>query len=310
MKLTEFIAEIETSLRKYQQSIDKSTIKFLVISELKKFGLNIALLEEEVIEVRDNRADLPDGFLYLKLALKLQASGFDLDTEDPEFMNSYVFRERIENPMYFDEIQNTYVKTDCPTYITEAIHLPNGNNARFYYDYEWLRLVDGVNKSVIDKECLNLHPSIRNSAKHEINISGSTLHTNFKSGRIYIQFYQLPKEDGEIVIPEYTTGHIVQYMLAKVKAKLAEDIITNDENAQNLVNLLPLWQQEAQMNFKLALNESKFNSLGRDWSKRLKKLNQAETARFTLPNLNFSYAKRVKPIYTSRDDRYPYIGKN
>lgn len=297
MKLSEFIAEIETSLRKYAQSIDRTTIKFTVISELKKFGLNIADLQESVLEVRDNKAELPDGFLYLKAALKLKSEGmYELTEPDPDFFDSYIFRERVENVMYFDDITNEYIKPDCAKYITEVIRLPKNNTAKFYYGYEWLSLTKGINKSVIDKECLNLHPSIRNSYPHQVNITGSTLHTNFKKGRVYIQFYELPTEDGEIVIPEFTTGHILQYMFSKVKARISEDIITNDENAQNLINLLPLWQQESMMNFKLALNEAKFHSLDKNWAQRIKRQNREYFSHYELPNLNLSYAKSYKSI--------------
>ena len=280
MNLSQFISEVETSLSNYVQDIDRISIKMWVIQRLRIFGNNIAELKETVVKVENSKATLPEDFKSLKMALKVKGVGCNTPSKD--VTDTYIYKQRIENPAYYDEINQTYVTTCNPKLITETITI-NNHPVEFYYQHEWLSLVKGIKKDGIAVDCLNLHPSIRNSYKKEINISGSTLNANFNSGQIYLQYYGLPMSEDEIEIPEITTGDILEYVMQYVKVQIAEDLIANNKNPQGIAQLYPSWKAELPMLKSAALKESRFSNLGKNWSKNFKALNKREFAFFNLP---------------------------
>jgi hypothetical protein len=283
MTLTEFIAELESAFPTYAKDIDKITVKTDVIGRLKIFGNNIAELRETVLKVENSRAILPEDFKSLRLALKVESKGCNSKSQNTT--ESYIYKERIENPAWYDEINQEYVTSCDSKIITEKITIGN-ENVEFYYDYEWLSLVKGIKKDTISSECLNLHPSIRDAYKNEINITGNTINTNFREGKIYVQYYGLPTEDGEIIIPEITTGDILQYIKQYVKVEIAEKLIANNLNPQGIAQLYPNWKAELPILKAAALREAKFFNF-KNWGKKFKTLNRRDIAVYNLPKFRF-----------------------
>ena len=145
-------------------------------------------------------------------------------------------------------------------------------------------MVKGIKKDGIAVDCLNLHPSIRNSYKKEINISGNTLNANFSEGSVYIQYFSIPSNElGEIEIPEITTGDILEYIKQYIKVEIAEKLIANNQQPGGLAQLYPSWKSELPMLKSAALKEAKFSGLTKNWSKNFKALNKREFAFFNLP---------------------------
>lgn len=278
--LTQFLSEIESSFPTYAKDLDKVSIKYDVLQQLRIFGLNIAETTEKVIKVKNSKATLPDNFKSLKLALKLNAVGYNLEGDYEDFVKSYIYKERVENARWFDEVNQQYVDTGCATIIRESINYPKGK-VNLFYEYNWMSLVKGIKKDVVSGDCLNLHNSIRNSYPHEINITGNTLNTNFSEGEIYIQYYGLPTdENGEVVIPEYTTSDILTYITQYVKVGIAERLIQNNLNPQGIAQLYPSWKAELPMLKAGALRESKYNGLDTDWNKKFKELNKRDISSY------------------------------
>lgn len=289
MKLIEFITEIEEGLSTYAESgdINRVSIKMWVIGELRKFGNNISQVNERLLKVENSKATLPDDFKSLKLALKTDAVGYKIHGNRQNITDSYIYKERIENPAYFDEVNQEYVTTCNPKIITEKITI-NNTPVDFYYRPQWLSLVKGINKAGLAIDCLNLNPSIRSSYPHQINITNGTINTNFSKGEIYIQYNSLPTdEDGEIIIPEITTGDLYHYLENYVKCKIAEDLIINNKNPQGISQLYSAWKQEQPLLKRAALVETKFAGLPKDWGKNMKIRNKMDFATYVLPSLNF-----------------------
>ena len=280
MTLSQLQAEIETSLSNYVQDIDAITVKMWVIQRLRIFGNNIAELKETVVKVENSKATLPEDFKSLKMALKVKGVGCNTPSKD--VTDTYIYKQRIENPAYYDEINQTYVTTCNPKLITETITI-NNHPVEFYYQHEWLSLVKGIKKDGIAVDCLNLHPSIRNSYKKEINISGNTLNANFNSGQIYLQYNALPTDKGEIEIPEITTGDILEYIKKYVLTQIVENLIVNGKAQSQLNQVYQIWMSELPALKRLALTESKFAGLNKNWAKNLKTLNKREFSFFNLP---------------------------
>lgn len=290
MTFTEFFSEIETSLESFAASgdIDKLSVELNVISCLRKFGNNITEVKEKVLDIDNSMAKLPKEFKSLKLALKVHPIGSNASTENKEITDSYIYKQRIENPAYFDEVNQEYITSCNSKIITEKITI-NNHLIDFYYDnIQPLSLVSGIKKDGIAADCLNLHPSIRNKYPHQINITNSTINTNFSKGTVYIQYNALPTdEDGDLIIPELSTGDILNYITQYVKVMIAEEIIANNKNPQGLLQLYPMWKQELPMLKRAAIVESKFAGLGNKWGKEFKKGSIYHTSRFNLPLLKF-----------------------
>lgn len=283
MGLEEFIAEIETTFSNYAETndLDRISIKGWVITCLRKFGKNITEKREAIIEVNNSTALLPEGFKSLHMAIKIDPEGYNICGKK----DSYLYKQYIENPVVWDTINQEYLVNNCETkFITERIFVDRDNYMDLYYRPQYLSLVEGIQKDTLEVDCLNLHPSIRNKYPHKINITNRTLNANFKEGKIYIQYNSLPiGEDGEIIIPEYTTGDIKNYIENYVKLKIAESLIINSKNPQGLMQLLPLWKQEDRKLYIEAKSEANYKGLDKNWHKGFKKENNKDFNRFTLP---------------------------
>lgn len=282
MTLDSFFNETETTFSNFSETgdIDRISIKMWVIHCLKQMGNNICEVREGIVEVKNSQALLSEYFKSLKLALKLKPQGCKVSEQG---MESYIYKQRIENPAWYNHITKTY-ESGCDTKIVTEKILLNTEPAEFYYTPEFLSVVKGIKKDSFAVDCVNLHPSIRDKYPHEISITQRTLNTNFKEGQVYIQYNSLPvDEDDEVVIPEITTGDLLQYVEAYVKTKIAENLIINGKNPQGITQLYAGWKQELPSLKRLALTECKFAGLSKGWEQKFKKLNRRNIAVFDLP---------------------------
>jgi len=287
MKFKEFLAEIESQLSSFASDIDKISVKGDVVQQLKIFGNNICELQERKIKIENSKGNLPKEFKSLRLAILLEPHATCIHGDRRNVTDNYIYRQYIENPAYFDEVNQEYITTCQSKIITEKITI-NNTPVDFYYNWHFLSLVKGVNKDLFSSDCINIHPSIRDGYPNEINITGNTVNTNFREGELYVQYYGIPTdEEGEVVIPELTTGDILTYITNYVKIKIAEELIANNKNPQGLTQLYPLWLQSHRELKAAAIREAKFYGLSKNWHIKYKKLNQRDTAVFKLPSLKF-----------------------
>lgn len=283
MTLSELILEIESDLNSFVKDINKTSVKTNVINQLRIFGTNIAEVKEKVELVKNSRITLPDDFKSLRLALKLQGTGYNVQGEAKA--TEQIIRQRIEDGAWFDELNQEYVTTCNPKIITEKI-IVGGSTVNFFYEPTWLSLVKGIKKDGIDSKCLNIHPSIRNNYPDEINITNGILNTNFSTGQIYLQYNALPTDEfGELLIPEYTTGDILEYIKTYCKVQIAEDLIINNKNPQGLGQIYQVWYQRLPLLKKAAMTEARFAGLPKNWQRRFKEKNNEEISFFNLPGL-------------------------
>jgi hypothetical protein len=284
MTLSEFYLEIESDLSSFAKDINRTSVKTNVINQLRVFGTNVTGLNEKVEIVKNSRVHLPDDFKSLKLALRLNGIGYN--TQGAPEPTEQIIRQRIENGAWFDQVNQEYVTTCDPKIITEKIIIDN-STVNFFYEPTWLSLVPGIKKDGLDSKCLNLHPSIRNTYHDEINITNGVINTNFSSGQIYLQYNALQTdEDGDLIIPEYTTGDIYEYIKLYCKVKIAEDLVVNGKNAQGLGQMYSVWSQQLPLLKKAALTEARFAGLPKNWQRKFKEKNRKETIAFyNLPGL-------------------------
>lgn len=285
--MSEFIAELETSFSNYAESgdIDRVSIKTWVISCLNEFGKNICEKNEAFIQIKNSQGNLPETFKSLILALNLKPEAYTVFGDREQAEDSFIYRQRIIEPAYFDFVTNEYVSTCKSKIVTEKI-IMNNQPTELYYSPQLLSVVKGFKRDSFDIDCLNIHPSIRDAYPNQISINKRTVQTNFKEGNIYIQFNSLPTdEDGEIVIPEYTTGDLLKYIENYVKIKITEDLILKNRNPQGAGTLLQSWYQQRVMLRNAAKSECNYHGLPKNWNKGYKKRLQLETSQYNLPRV-------------------------
>ena len=295
MTLEEFIAEVETTFKNYAETgdIDRISIKMWVIHCLRQMGNNICDIREKIVDVRNSQVLMPETFKSVKLALKLKPEGYKILGDMQQAQESYIYKQRIEEPAWFNTVTREYETTCKSKIITEKILL-NSQPAEFYYTPQWLSVTKGIKKDSFDVECLNLRPEIRNSYDYMISVNNRTINTNFREGQIYVQYNSLPSEgeNEELVIPELTTLDLVHYIDCYVKVKISESLIAGNLNPQGLTQLYQVWVQSLVGLKRAALTETKFHGLSKNWEKRLKAMNEKQISTFNLPSFTGGTLKR------------------
>ena len=285
--LDEFIAEIESTFKIYADTndIDRVLIKTIVINELRKFGKNICDKREAIVDIKNSQVLLPENFKSLILALKLTPNE-ELDCKDNTEKRLIIERQHIENPAEWTTTTRDYFVNYCESKIvTEKVYAYNEKVDKFYTPH-FLSLYKGFSNSSLDTNCLNLHPSIRDSYSDKISITNRTLRANFREGKIYIQYNSLPEdEDGEIVIPILSTGSILNHIKNKVRIELGQHLILSQLNTSGLKELLPIWLQNERLYFIEAKSEANWAGMNqKEWTKQRQQRNRVEQNRFNLPS--------------------------
>ena len=285
--LDEFIAEIESTFKIYADTndIDRVLIKTIVINELRKFGKNICDKREAIVDIKNSQVLLPENFKSLILALKLTPNE-ELDCKDNTEKRLIIERQHIENPAEWTTTTRDYFVNYCESKIvTEKVYAYNERVDKFYTPH-FLSLYKGFSNSSLDTNCLNLHPSIRDSYSDKISITNRTLRANFREGKIYIQYNSLPEdEEGEIVIPIISTGSILNHIKNKVRIELGQHLILSQLNTSGLKELLPIWLQNERLYFIEAKSEANWAGMNqKEWTKQRQKRNRVEQNRFNLPS--------------------------
>lgn len=288
LTVNQLIAEIETDLSTYAESgdIDKSSLVRWITNELKRFGNNILTLHERVVDVKNSAYTFEEGFKSVRLALKVDPIGSikeDGCTNDC-LRESFVSNTRIIHGAYFNDVTLDYVKTCDSKIVEEVITLKTGK-ATICYTPQWLTIVKGIKRDGIASDCLNVSKGIRRTSPFEMSVTGNTLNFNFSQGLIYVQYYGLETDDeGDIIIPDDGLGHIENYLENFCKYKLAINLTANNKNPQALAQLIPLYKQEADRLFGLAMTSSKFKALrDSNWVSKARIQNRAQFNRFQLP---------------------------
>lgn len=286
MNRKELIAEVTTTLRQYDEAnlIDYASLKLWVKTGLKRFGTNVMVLAEKVLEVNNGEADLPEDFWNLSFAVKCspESHEFEKGCKQDIARTSLYYTQRIENTYEWDNQSNSHQKTNYKEVI-ERQHFGSQATVNFRYSNIFpLRLTRGIKKENIDKKCKNLIPGL--ASPYEINIVGEKIQANFNKGFIYLQYNALPTdEEGEITIPDVPT--LEEYLMYYLKRRVLEDLWLNDDDL-NLVNKISYISQKERESFALAMTTVKFEGLG-NWDKKIKNKIRRETNRFEnmFPNI-------------------------
>jgi len=287
MTRKQLIAEILTDLRQYDESglIDYRSLNMWIKNELKRFGANITILTEKVLDVEDGKVELPEDFWTLHLAVKCKQEGWEGEhQEDRELVqDSQWYKQSTTTNYVWDNQSQSHKEESYKTVEEKIFYKDRVTNVR-YKEPILLRLTKGFKKEFCAPGCKNMQQRLTASANYEINILGNILQTNFKNGHIYMQYNALPTdEDGDIYIPDVRS--LQEYLMYYAKRKILEGLWINDDDV-NLINKLQYISAKEKETFGLAMTQVKMEGLG-NWDKKLKSKIIAESNRFErmFPNL-------------------------
>jgi hypothetical protein len=276
------IAEVKSDFSKYADAnlLDEDSMYRDIILGLKKFGNDIMELHETVVEVKDGYAELPENFYSLYLAALCKPMGYrnNCDSEDEfhDLQSSHYYVEKTTFNNKWTECNSC--DTLSENVVRENLYFRSKRLAEFYYhEPQLLSLGKTFNKN-------NCHSKCRNKLVHDnpnqIVIVKYRLQANFNEGDIYMQYYGLPvDEEGHIDIPESKNGHLEEYLEYRLKRKIAERLIGNNESS-GMQNLYGSFTQQERVALKNASNEFKMRSITPESMKRLKRLNRLESLQF------------------------------
>jgi hypothetical protein len=271
MELSEFIAEIKTSMKSYDAAnlIDEISIQNWVIDELKRFGANIMDLQDFVLHIKNGQARLPDNYWHLRIAARVYADRYkNLDGNDEDVRYSRALYDTVERGATWTP--EGVCKEITEKTVTERIYINKDRVELHYSNPILLQVSKGVIQKKGDFNCINLSNSMAVKSPFTVVINNRTIQANFSEGVIYLQYYGLlADDDGNIIIPETQHNRLKTYLEYYVKYKILEDLMLNGDD-RNVGSLMQLFDQKAKLHFENAMTEAKWESL--NWKETSRKL--------------------------------------
>lgn len=282
MTIAQLIAEITSGgFAQYEEAglIDHISLRTWIRNELKRFGGNLTSRQELILHVKDGKAKLPLNFWQLYLAVKCEIKHYESTDPEKVLQNSFFFKERVEGIQEWNN-QNESYDNESYKYVREDFYFHKAKASFFYGNPSYLRLVKGVDKSLINSDCPNLRRALVGTNPNEISIRNEVLTANFREGTIYMQFDGLYEdEDGHVVIPETQHNRLKEYLIYYCRMKILEDIIMGDDDPAK-INMLNYLNTKQEIAFGLAMTEVKMEALGKDWKRVLRNKMRAQTLKY------------------------------
>lgn len=277
MKFQEFLSNLRHQMRQYSDSglIDDADVLMWVTAGLKKFGATIMIDHETIVEVENNKAILPDNFYTLKHALKCDKDFIECDKESEKILVKSLFWTDVQlKQKDWNVCTGECHKNRVEEFtIREATYIDGNAFTKYYKNPVELKLSTAFKKSICDNECLNKY---RSNSPYEINIIGKTLHTNFKSGDVYLRYKGLEMdEDGLVIIPDTDKNELETYLMYFVKRNIYEIVAGNNDDT-NVANMFKYFIDMERQQFALALTAAKFSGLTPQSMYKLRGRNQKE----------------------------------
>lgn len=263
MSVEEFIVELKASLRLQDKRdlIDEASIYRWVEIALKKFGGDITMPKDVMLDVKKKQADVPSDYYDLILAYKCDFAGYEVPEGEkiiPELQNTFAWKERTERSYRWCSCDEC-CKDECEKTIVEKFYIntrEHKHEVRCHYRKPVpLRLSKPMMKDLCLSDCRNRHVK---ESPYEINIVGGVLYANF-DGPVYFKYRALPYDNkSEIVIPDTPLGGLADYVENYVKMRMFEELMINGEfpNAaqiyQTYLNLEPIKYRAVRTELKMA----------------------------------------------------------
>lgn len=267
MNVEDFIIELKSSLRSIEKRdlIDDTSIYRWVEIALRKFGGDITMVKDAVVDVCRGQAKMPSDYYALNLAFRCDFKGYDVpEGEDiiPELQNTIAWKERTEKTYRWCSCEEC-CKEESEKVVVEKFYInthDRKHEVRCYYDKPVLLKLA---KPMLRDKCLGkCRNKLIKDSEFEINIVNGTLYANF-NGPVYMEYRALPFNGEDIEIPDTAQGLVLDYIENYVKMRLFEELMYNGE-IPNAADMYKLYLQQDLIKFKNAKTELKMSALTLD----------------------------------------------
>lgn len=242
----ELISEIESSayFKDNPHLIDRPAIYRWIYLEMKQFGRSVMHVTQNVVNVENYNATLPKDFGKLSLAIFCEPDTYTINSGSRDhLMNTYIWNEKIKS--YADECspENPCETPQVGCIVERQYFHTDGEVEIRYKNPRYVKLGRGIKGDNCDKDCINR--DIKQSP-YSIDIHGNKIKANFRTGKLYIEYYALPQdEDGVPVIPNTNYGFLEKYLEQYIRRKLLEEAMYT-KDATNLQGLFQFAVQKEQ----------------------------------------------------------------
>lgn len=161
---------------------------------------------------------------------------------------------------YGDQCIKPRVFMNCKGDCYELVQIVNSTQTNYYRQLLPVRILE--NPETVDCGCPNLYASCSATAW----IKDGFLHTNFKCGKIYINYQgMMEDDDGNLLVPEHDM--LNEYYEYALKKRILENLVMNDENISQAKIQLVNEGLRAARNYALTIvNTPNFAEMKRVWA--------------------------------------------
>lgn len=278
--LNNVISEIKTDFKSYYNSglLDDISMERWGLQALKMFGVNIMVLQDQVVKIEDGQGDLPDNFFSLYAAYECEPLNYEIKTR-PVLQNVRQWKETSERVKEFDSCEPCCVN-EYEKIITERFYNEDKEHVFNYRPVGLLSLGRHVKNNSYDTACRN---KFVKGNPREISIRKLKIYTNYSKGNVYMIYYGLEHdEEGDIIITDTPRGALVRYVEDYIKYKVVEKIVLNQDDT-NLASMLSLLKTNMTESYNLAQTDAKFSNLTPDSFKKLRMSNMRDMLVYEAP---------------------------
>ena len=224
------------------------------------------ILIQKLVNVKNGKAQLPQGFKKLVSAVKCEPWVFtpEEDCSEDILQDIYYYKVREIKDQTWN-VCNPCEVEEKETCVVEKVYFHNGLKGSFRYrnlEPLKLNLTTHVKRTVCDKDCPNLNVK---RAKNEISINQNTLYANFQEGSIVLTYRGLEEDDeGFIIIPETIENNIFKFLKAYVQRGIIRKLFYNSDNTTNEQFLYQMFDRDVQEYRVKAIGEFKMGAVMRE----------------------------------------------
>lgn len=261
MRVEDFLIELKLSLESYNKRdlIDDASVYRWIEIALKKFGGDIAMKKDVIVDIKRGSAKMPSDYFDLIIAYKCDFAGYEIPEGEkiiPQLQNTIAWKERTERTQRWCSC-NECCKEESEKTIVEKFYInvkDEDHEIRCHYRRpELLRLSKPMLKDTCLSKCRN---RMVKDNPNEINIINGFIHANF-DGPVYLIYRSLPFDDEEnIFIPDTPSGLLVDYVENYVKMRLFEKWMFNGE-VQGAADIFKFYAQQDNIKLRNAFTEVK-----------------------------------------------------
>lgn len=276
-------SEVRNSLKSYDEAglIDPIDLRTWLHGEIKRFGTNLMIETDDIIQVKKGKAELPKDFWALQEVWKYELSHYCMDEDSPITLRA-AGKDHLLGK-----------KCDCnsntESYMKEKVYYKDKEILVFYNTPKRLRLAPGFNRRAVTKDCINLPMRVQKRDKNQVQLLNQTLQLEFSEGFLYIRYRAMPMdEEGNLIIPETQHDRLRIFLEYHLKRKLIETWVFNNDDP-NLINKLQYIEAKENEALELAMTEIKAKVLDPAVWKSLRNRNRRLHRRFEEINPRFDF---------------------